>query len=220
MNLTREAILDGAVERMLVEDGVPHPMLSAGELLASRRATFGPSPVAREVWVFAYGSLMWNPAFHYAERRVVRIHGYHRRFCLWSFVGRGSAERPGLTLGLERGGSCAGIAFRIAAEEAEAELEVIWRREMVTGAYHPRWMVARGEAGAVRAVSFVINRDHVRYAGLLPEDRVAEAIMRGQGRWGSCRDYLLETQAHLEEIGLTDRPLARLARRVREGGSS
>jgi cation transport protein ChaC len=117
-------------------------------------------------------------------------------------------------LGLERGGSCRGVAFRIAAELAAEELGIVWRREMVSGAYVPRWVDVHTGVGAVRAVTFVINRAHERYACFLADDRVAEAIATAQGFLGPCADYLINTIDHLAALGIHDRPLERLRAQV------
>jgi glutathione-specific gamma-glutamylcyclotransferase len=213
--LTRELIASGEVRRRIVASGYPFPILSEAELEASLAAILA-ARQGRETWVFGYGSLMWNPAFHYAERRVGRVHGFHRRFCLWTHAGRGTPDNPGLMLALERGGSCRGVAFRLAEHEAETELGIVWKREMVSGAYAPRWITVRTEAGTIRAVTFVINHRHERYTGLLPENRVAEVIASAAGPLGACAEYLHNTVEHLGELGVVDRPLFRLHDQVME----
>jgi len=216
MVLTRDAIKNGLVREMIERLAVPMHVLSEEELAASRRAMLDGVDTAAGVWVFGYGSLIWNPAFHFTERRTGTIYGYHRRFCLWTHLGRGCPERPGLVLGLERGGSCRGVAFHIAPGAIDSELEIVWRREMLSGAYVPRWVPVRTAQGPVRAITFVINHAHERYARLLPEDRVAEVIASARGYLGPCADYLVNTVDHLAELGIHDRPLERLRARVLE----
>jgi len=221
MILTRDSIKDGIIQRFFAEAG-DTSALSEAELLASRQATLALADPVCDVWVFGYGSLIWNPAFHFAERRVGRVHGYHRRFCLWVHLGRGSSEQPGLMLGLERGGSCEGVALRIPREAAETELEIIWRREMVSGAYRPHWVTVRGDGPALRAIAFVINHHHPRYAGRVPEEVVVETVAAANGPLGACADYLFNTVEHLQELGIRDHALETLRRRVaaaREAGS-
>lgn len=221
MVLTRDSIRAGIVQEMVRRAGLA--VLSDEELRHSREALLAARP-AGDVWVFGYGSLIWNPAFHFAERLTARVHGWHRRFCLWTHAGRGTPECPGLLLGLDRGGSCRGVAFRVPADEVESELDVVWRREMVNAAYEPRWVEVRlgGAAGGAAAgrieaaIAFVINRRHDRYAGLLPDDEVVAAIAAAHGTLGPCADYLLNTAAHLEQLGIRDRTLERLRRRVLE----
>src|SRR5262249_8528909 len=120
-------------------------VLSDAEQEASLREVLDQHEQGSDVWLFGYGSLVWNPIVHHEERRVARLHGFHRSFCLWSHVNRGSLQKPGLVLGLDAGGSCRGVAFRIAGYHAAEELRLLWRREMVLGAYAPRWTAV--EAG-------------------------------------------------------------------------
>ena len=214
--LTRENIRDGLFRRMIMDGNYPVPLLTEAEVEASRRATVARGGEGQDVWVFGYGSLMWNPAFHHIERRVGTVHGFHRQFCLWTHLGRGSPERPGLTLGLERGGSCHGIALRIAAEAVEEETTILWRREMLSGAYVPRWVRVHAEAGTVPAITFTINRSHPRYTGRIAEELIVEAIALATGPVGACADYLFNTVAHLEEVGVTDHRMRRLRDRVAE----
>jgi glutathione-specific gamma-glutamylcyclotransferase len=214
--LTRESIRSGLVHRLIAEHGVHMRLLSADELLASRRATLAGVDLSAGVWLFGYGSLIWNPAFHFTERLTGRIWGYHRRFCLWTHLGRGRPERPGLVLGLERGGSCQGVVFHIAPGSVEEEIEIVWRREMLSGAYLPRWVEVQTAAGRVRAIAFVINPAHERYARLLTDAEIALVIATASGWLGPCADYLVNTVDHLAALGIHDRPLERLRARVLE----
>ena len=216
MVLTRENIRDGVIRRMIADGNYPIPLLSEAEVDASRRAALARAGAGTDVWVFGYGSLMWNPAFHHVERRTGTVHGFHRQFCLWTHLGRGSPERPGLTLGLERGGSCHGVALRIAAEAVEDETTILWRRQMVSGAYIPTWVRVRTALGVAPAIAFTINRHHPRYAGRLNEDLIVETIALAAGPVGACADYLFNTVAHLEEVGVTDHRMRRLRDRVAE----
>jgi cation transport protein ChaC len=213
MSLTREQIRSGWVQRMARESGSIH-VLSDAELEASRRDTLARAP-SKDIWVFGYGSLIWNPAFHFVERRIGTIHGWHRRFCLWTTLGRGSPDCPGLMLGLDRGGSCRGIVLRIAREDVDVELDVLWRREMVSNAYVPVWVKVATAEGPVAAIAFTINRTHERYADKMGEEKMADIIARAAGRVGPCRDYLLNTVEHLDQLGIHDRALRRLAEKVR-----
>ncbi len=221
--LTRESIQSGQVHKLIAQHGVEMRVLSTDELEASLRATLAGVDLSAGVWLFGYGSLIWNPAFHFTDRRTGRIWGYHRRFCLWTHLGRGRPERPGLVLGLERGGSCQGVVFHIAPESALDELGIVWRREMLSGAYRPRWVEVRTPAGPVRAIAFVINPEHERYAHLLSDDEVADVIATAEGWLGPCADYLVNTVDHLATLGIHDRPLEHLRARVlalrADGGS-
>ncbi len=212
--LTRENILNGVVRAMLSRVDRLWDIRSDAELEDSRRAMLSTEEPGTDIWLFAYGSLVWNPAFRFRERRVGIVHGYHRRFCLWSHIGRGTKDNPGLVLGLEPGGSCRGVAYRIAADEVETELGIIWRREMVSGAYLPRWITVRTGGETVRCIAFAINRHHRRYAGRLEDETVARTIASAMGPLGPCADYLLNTVSHLEALGIEDRRLGRLRDRV------
>lgn len=175
-----------------------------------------------DLWVFGYGSLMWRPGFAYLERVPARLNGYHRDFCVWSHRYRGTPERPGLVLGLDRGGSCRGIAYRVAHEEREAVLAYLHEREMVTGVYEPRRLaVTAWQSGRrVTAQAYVVDRGHAQYAaGLTAEERAA-LILQGHGTAGPGREYLANTVGHLAELGLPDRRLGHLLSlvdRMRDG---
>ncbi len=220
MVLTRQNIRDGILQEMLTTGDQPVPVLSDAERDVSRHAMLRSIPAEQDVWVFGYGSLIWNPAFHYTEHRLARIYGYHRHYCLWTHKGRGSPERPGLVLGLDRGGSCRGVVFRIAAEAVEEETSIIWKREMVASSYKPSWVSARTDAGAVRAMAFVMDHSHGRYAGRLPHDHVVDTLAQAVGELGSSAEYLFSTADHLAQLGIEDKQLTRLrldvAARLRE----
>ena len=163
------------------------------------------------VWIFAYGSLLWNPEFAYAAAEPALLRGYHRSFCLYSYDYRGTPARPGLTLGLDRGGSCRGMALCLPFEA----LDRVWLREMSgRRVYEMRWVPVWTGSGARRALAFVVLRNCPDYAGRLPLDEAASIILGAVGRRGTCRDYLESTLRHLERLGLVDRPLACLAVRV------
>jgi cation transport protein ChaC len=164
------------------------------------------------VWIFAYGSLMWDPELRDAEARPALLRGYHRRFCLYSRDYRGTPRRPGLVLGLDRGGSCRGIAFRLPPEA----IDRVWAREMTGRVYDMRRLRVDSAAGSLAAYAFTIRRDHPDYAPHLSLDDTARLILEGIGSRGACRDYLESTLRHLEEKGFADRALRRLAARVSE----
>lgn len=209
--ITREALRDGSLlarARQLMPPDMPQ--LSDAEIEADLDATLARHPRGEDVWLFGYGSLMWNPAIEYAESRGGTVHGWHRRFCLWLHAGRGSPEKPGLMLALERGGRCGGMLFRIPAVDARDELLLAWRRELFSGAYRSQWVTAITGAGPVRAAAFVVNRAHNRYAGRLDEALVAAHLASATGSLGSCMTYLRETLSALKSTGLRDRSLERL----------
>jgi len=214
--LTRESILDGSLRASSQALLGPHARFMSDEERARQIAeVIAEAPDADRIWVFGYGSLMWNPAFHFAERRPARIHGYHRQFCLWARAGRGSPDRPGLMLGIEPGGSCHGVAYRIAPELVRSELDVLWRREMNSLAYRPVWAAARTRDGVVHAIAFAVNRAHERYISNLDLVSTARYLANGAGPLGLCCEYLFETVAHLRGLGVRDRHLEKLESYVR-----
>lgn len=162
-------------------------------------------------WVFTYGSLMWDrDVFGYRESESALLRGYHRSFCVWTQLARGTPERPGLALGLEAGGACRGIAYRVRRSQAESEFDLIWRREMFTGCYVPRWVNLELTDRRVRAVTFVARREHLQYAGRIAPEDAAFHIAHAHGERGPCREYLSNTLEHLRQLGVRDRGMERL----------
>lgn len=192
----------------------PPRRLSEEELAASLAACLAQRRDRSRLWVFAYGSLIWRPELSFDRRVPARIHGYHRRLCLWSRVNRGTPECPGLVAGLDRGGSCTGVVYRLSNERKMAEFERLWQREMFMGSYHPRWLDCRLDNGAViSALAFVVRRDAPNYAGRLREEEILGVFARGScGQYGSSLEYLVNTVRALREHGISDPHLERLAR--------
>jgi cation transport protein ChaC len=171
-----------------------------------------------EFWVFGYGSLMWRPGFVHEERRTALLRGMHRGLCVYSHVHRGTPENPGLVLGLDRGGSCRGVAFRVAAERWDETVDYLRRREQVTSVYKEttRLVDLDGDVPRrVKALAYIVDRDHLQYAGKLPFERQLALVRSGLGQSGANPDYVLSTADHLVEIGLRDRGLEWLAAQLR-----
>lgn len=186
------------------------PMMPAAEREANRMRVLERLTPGDSLWVFGYGSLMWNPACHIDEQRIGRVHGWRRSFCLWTPLGRGTPERPGLMLALDSGGSCNGLAFRIPPEMIESESQVVWRREMLSGAYRPIWVCVHTPDGPIDAVTFVINRRHPRYGAEIAHGDAVEALATAEGRLGRSRDYLGNLVRQLRHLGVRDRAMERL----------
>ncbi|GAB4228936.1 MAG: gamma-glutamylcyclotransferase [Kiloniellaceae bacterium] len=184
--------------------------LSAEELAARRLKL----PEGEDFWVFGYGSLMWHPGFPHLEVRTARLRGLHRSFCVYSHRYRGTPQAPGLVLGLDRGGSCHGMVFRVPAAEGEEVLDYLYDREMITGVYRPSWRRAETAEGRVSAITFVVDRGHRQYAGRLAHDDMVQLIMQGRGNRGPCSEYLENTVHHLRALGLKDRGLESLLKEV------
>jgi cation transport protein ChaC len=220
--ITRGSLRDGSMLASLrAHATADFPIRSDAEIDASLDAALANGPlgnVGREdLWLFAYGSLMWNPAFDFTEQTTGLVRGYHRRFCLTLTRGRGSPERPGLMLALDRGGVCRGMAFRIAAASVRSELLLVWRREMLSGAYLARWVTVQTPGGPVRAVTFVVDQAQPRYAGRLSLDTTVARITTASGEVGSNLDYFERTVAALQGLGFRDAALERIAAAIHAG---
>ena len=166
-----------------------------------------------ENWVFGYGSLMWNPGFRFLERRRAVIHGYHRSLCMLSHMYRGTPDRPGLVLGLDIGGACQGIAFKVADADWPEVVDYLRAREQVTNMYHELTkpvQIVSDEARKVPALFYAVNREHRQYAGRLSLEDQLHHVRQGHGQSGSCVDYVLNTVQHLREAGIRDHPLEKL----------
>jgi cation transport protein ChaC len=171
-----------------------------------------------EFWVFGYGSLIWRPGFAFEERVPARLIGLHRALCVYSFDHRGTPEQPGLVLGLDRGGACRGVAYRVAHALREKTIAYLREREQTTNVYIEalrRITVETRPQRAVRALVFCVNRAHVQYAGRLSLDAQLHLVRKGHGRSGNNRDYVLSTVDALEALGCRDRDLHLLAGRLR-----
>ena len=167
-----------------------------------------------DLWIFAYGSLLWRPDFDYVEAQPVTIHGYHRALCIRSVEYRGTAEVPGLVFGLDRGGSCRGLAFRIAEIHADQVMADVWKREMITGIYRPCWVKTQVNGVAVTVWVFVAEPAHDQYAGKLSDAEIMRLVLQGRGTVGPCTEYVKCTFEHLEELGIHDRALDRIVRQM------
>lgn len=158
-----------------------------------------------DFWVFGYGSLMWNPGFEYEEKRSAHLYGFHRSLCVRSWVHRGTEEKPGLVLGLDRGGSCRGMAFRVAPGRRDAVLDYLRERELVTHVYKESTLPATlGDGLRVRVLAYTIDRAHHQYAGALSVDEAALAVGSAVGISGPNTDYVRNTLAHLRQMGIRD----------------
>jgi cation transport protein ChaC len=162
-----------------------------------------------DLWVFGYGSLRWRPGFDYLEMHTARLHGYHRALCVWSWVHRGTQQYPGLVFGLDSGGSCLGRVFRVAATLKQTVADYLYAREMVTPVYRPRLQQVYYSGTVVRALTFVVDRQHPQYAGKLAAETAAVTVRAAHGHSGCNKDYLMNTVAHLEELGIHDPQLYR-----------
>jgi len=215
--LTRELLLSGDLPGLIAKFLPDMRLLSDAERAASMHATLAERPEHGDgVWMFAYGSLIWNPTIHYTDRRLARAIGWHRSFCLNARAGRGTPANPGLMLGLKSGGTCVGAAFRIDEAVVEHELDLLWRREMIGDGYVPRWVEIEGDDGTKigGAIAFTINPAGPSYCGDLPEAEVVRRLATARGGLGTGAEYLFNTRDSLRELGINDPFVERLAELV------
>jgi glutathione-specific gamma-glutamylcyclotransferase len=210
--ISRESLADGTLLRRFTELSLANTLLADDERLARLERLLASVPPNHDLWVFAYGSMLWNPTVHYVEARTVTVADWHRTFCLRSAVGRGTPEQPGLMLGIEPGGRCQGLAYRLPASAIRDEMHLLWQREMLTGAYEAKWV--NGFCAnhiEIPLVAFVIDPTTQAYEGCLSEDAQIQRIRRAEGILGSNRDYLFKTRSHLRSLGICDEYIERLA---------
>jgi len=212
--LSRRDLEAGRMREIYLRSAGCAHALTDEQLSASLGATLAARPKGAGWWVFGYGSLLWNPIFPIAEARPALVRGLHRSFCLWSLASRGTAESPGLVLALTPGGSCKGVAFRLPAPAAIDELHLLWRREMVVGSYHPKWVKLDVDGKPVTGLAFTVKRDHPQYAGKLSLEEQADVIGSACGHLGTSQDYLERTRVALVAHGIVDPYLERLAGEV------
>lgn len=191
--------------------------LTDGQLQASVRSTLAEHP-GGAIWLFAYGSLIWRPECPTVETQRARIHGYHRGLYLWSQIHRGTTELPGLVLGLDRGGSCAGFAYRLPEEQRDEHLFALWQREMPDAAYQPKWLACRLEDGSkVMALGFVLRRNLPCYAGALPDHVLSKVFADASGHFGTTREYVEQTVNALRANAMPDLKLEAALKRCCKG---
>jgi cation transport protein ChaC len=211
MTLSRRDLEEGRMRAVYVEALDGRHALTDEELAVSLAAALKSKPADSDWWVFAYGSLLWNPLFPFEDARRATLSGRRRRFCLWSLASRGTPNQPGLVLGLDRGGSCHGVVYRLTARSAKAELALLWRREMVLGAYLPLWVKVRCDGKPLVALAFVVDRAHRQYTGNLTLGEQADVLASAAGAFGSSADYLERARVALVTHGIVDPYLERLA---------
>jgi cation transport protein ChaC len=213
--LSRDALRSGAYLDSF-RDLLAESLWSAARIEASLEATLAQRPGIGPVWVFAYGSLMWNPLIHFDARTPATLYDWHRSFCIRLVAGRASPDTPGRMLALEPGGSAAGIALRLAPESANDELRLIWVREMVAGSYLPTWApITFADGTRTHAIAFVADRQQPHYQSDASVHTVAPLIAAARGHVGTNQDYVLDLEAALAEADLKDRYIEQLAEAIR-----
>lgn len=214
MSITRTDLEAKFLQQIINKAEIGIYVLTEAELEASIESMLQKQLPNSDIWLFAYGSLIWNPIIQFIDRQPGTIYGWHRQFCLWTPLGRGTPDNPGLVLALDRGGSCRGVVYRIAAANVQSELLLLWRREMVVGSYIPRWVKVFNGSQEIEAITFTINRQHRAYSGKLPLSIIAHQIATAEGSLGPCADYLTQTIEGLKSEGICDRYLVNLRDQV------
>lgn len=205
-----------AYAQLVEKSGLGYTFLSQDEREANRTEFLASHPPGTDLWLFGYGSLMWNPAIETAEARPARIAGFQRSFALTLAFGRATPQRPGLMLVVVEGGTCAGVAWRIPAALVQSETHVLWMREMLSGAYRPVWLdLAFGDGTVARGFTFAAQPGHPRLESGLDFETTAQRIARAEGERGTNRDYLFQCAESLARHGLVDDTIAQLDARVR-----
>lgn len=212
--IKRDMLEHDSVRHAVERSGHRSILMSEEDLLQSLDSILQKKPKNRSVWIFGYGSLIWNPMLEYIAKRPARIRGYHRGFYCWSKINRGSPESPGLVLALDCGGSCRGLVYQLSSKSIEKELLILWRREMLGKVYVPKWVRAETKEGYVDAITFVIDRSTPAYTGKLNEDRIVSIALEASGHYGSCSDYLIETAKSLKHESIQDEKIFRLADKI------
>jgi cation transport protein ChaC len=216
--LSREMLVRDDFHALLAAAAPGIAFLSQHELDSSLQATLDERPESSAgIWVFAYGSLIWNCPLNAASRRLVTVSGWHRAFCLEDTIARGSREQPGLTMALDVGGQCNGVAFLVDERDIAQEMKILWRREMPLGTYRPVWLDAAHDAHGARVapmVAFVADPADSRYAGGLAEEEIVSRLRTASGLLGSNADYLQRTHAGLAELNVPDPYIDKLVHEV------
>ena len=172
----------------------------------------------RDLWIFGYASLIWRPEFEFAERRPARVHGWHRALKMWSRINRGTPECPGLVFGMLSGGSCQGMVFRIPKSAGRETLARLWKREMVTAVYDPKFLACHTTHGPVRALAFTLSRKSPHHTGLLSQEEYRRIFATASGIYGTTAQYVQATLDELKRHNIRDRGLERLLRAARHQG--
>ena len=212
----REMLESDGVRKAIEAAGENIKLLSREELSQSLHRTIEQAPNKKSIWVFGYGSLIWNPMLNFTKKALVTIHGYHRGFYLWSRINRGNPEIPGLVLALDRGGSCRGMAYKLPTKTFREELEILWRREMLGRAYSPRWVNIQIDGVSQHALTFVIDRASEAYTGKLKDKAIIKIIKTAKGHYGSSLDYLYQTAESFRENNITDRKIFKLEAQLKK----
>ena len=212
VKLTRENITQGRLGEKIKSISGSDRVLTKDELITERRKIIPDTGIGEDIYIFAYGSLLWNPTVEYEEQFLAKTYGFHRSFCMKTNLGRGSFINPGLMLGLDKGGSCRGSAFKLKKSDAVKNVDILFRREMVTGAYRPKLLKTKLENGKkVLSVAFTVDKKHKNYFGQKDIKIKARMIAKASGFLGSCKEYFDNTLDSLSELNITDTEMSAIS---------
>ena len=205
IKLTRDNITQGRLGEKIRSISGSDKVLTKEELINERRKIIPDNGISNDLYVFAYGSLLWNPTVEYEGQFLAKIYGFHRSFCMKTYLGRGSFDNPGLMLGLDKGGSCQGLAFKLKKSNAIKNIDILFQREMVTGAYRPKLLKTKLANGKiVLSLAFTVDKKHKNYFGHKDIKIKARMIAKASGFLGRCKEYFDNTLDSLSELNITD----------------
>ena len=205
VKLTKKNINDGRLGKKIKSISGSDKVLTKKELIEERRKIIPDDGIGEDIYIFGYGSLLWNPTINYKTQHLAKIYGFHRSFCMKTNLGRGSFKKPGLMLGLDKGGSCRGSAFKLRNSEAIKNIDILFRREMVTGAYKPKLLKTILVNGRkVLSLAFTVDKKHKNYFQDKEIQTKAKMISNAHGFLGTCEEYFQNTLESLSELNIVD----------------
>ncbi len=217
--MTRESIMDidsDMMQRLRADlEAAGGRVLTADERQAVGCHILEQIPEDGDLWIFAYGSLIWNPTLHFSECCKAKLYGWQRAFCFRIAAGRATLEKPGLMLGLVEGGECSGVVYRIAADELESEVRYFCKREIFSDIYIPQFIETETEHGIIQSLALTVDTTNKRYCDISDLDEMAQMIAQAEGQFGTNREYLFQTVEHLQQLGVRDDYLEELSERVK-----
>jgi cation transport protein ChaC len=217
IKLTRENITHGRLGEKIKSISGSDKVLTNEELIRERRKIIPDTGIGEDIYIFAYGSLLWNPTVEYEGQFLAKTYGFHRSFCMKTNLGRGSFINPGLMLGLDKGGSCKGSAFKLKKSGTIKNIDILFRREMVTGAYIPKLLKTRLDGGKnVLSLAFTVDKQHKNYFGKKDIQTKANMIAKASGFLGSCREYLDNTLHSLSELNIIDAEMRAISNHLKK----
>ena len=217
IKLTRENITQGRLGEKIKSISGSDKVLTNEELIRERRKIIPDTGIGEDIYIFAYGSLLWNPTVEYEGQFLAKTYGFHRSFCMKTNLGRGSFINPGLMLGLDKGGSCKGSAFKLKKSGAIKNIDILFRREMVTGAYRPKLLKTKLDGGKnVLSLAFTVDKKHKNYFGKKDIQTKANMIAKASGFLGSCREYFDNTLHSLSELNIIDAEMRAISNHLKK----